>query len=141
VGEPRLVVDEQPGERDVREAEERLNAFNIAATGFDDYQPLAVFMRDDQNGLAGGLTGFTWGGCLKIAILWVKEDWRGHNFGTRMLEAAERIGRERGCQRAVLDSHSFQAPRFYERRGYALCGVADGYSSGHTLYFFEKRLQ
>ncbi len=124
----------------MRFVQDQLNEYNMARTGMRDYRPLAVFLRDEAGEIAGGLTGFTWGGTLKVESLWVREDQRGHGYGARMLAMAEDEARRRGCQQAILDTHSFQAPDFYAKRGYTQCGVADDWPLGYKQYYFQKRL-
>jgi GNAT superfamily N-acetyltransferase len=103
-------VDDNPDECDLRIFEDQLYRYNVARTGVDDGRPLAIILRD-ENGVAAGLSGFTWGGVLEVKALWVREDVRGRGYGTEPLAAAEREARARGCSQAVLDTHSFQAPR------------------------------
>ncbi len=69
-----LMLDNAPAEADVRFIEEQLVAYNIGATGYNDYRPLAVFARDESGTIRAGLTGFTWGSALKIEYLWVHEE-------------------------------------------------------------------
>jgi hypothetical protein len=38
-------------------------------------------------------------------------------------------------------THSFQAPSFYERRGFQRVGEIAGYPSGHSLISLAKRLR
>jgi GNAT superfamily N-acetyltransferase len=137
----RLSAESEPDDSDVRYVQDQLHAYNIRTTGLLDYQPLAVFVRDRQGALVGGLTGFTWGGTLKIEYLWLPEDSRGRGYGTRLVAAAEREAKARGCQQAVLDTHSFQAPDFYPKLGYTTCGIADDWPIGYRQYYFQKRLQ
>ena len=92
---------------------------------------LSVAVRGDGGDLRAGLYGWTWGGCGYIDLLWVRDDQRGSGLGARLLAAAEaEIGR-RGCDRAVLSTHSFQAPGFYARFGYTEYGRTPGYPHGH----------
>ena len=135
-----LVVEDTPNPDDVAYIDEQLNAFNIRTTGYDDYRPLAIFVRDAAGAIIAGLSGFTWGGALKIEILWVDARQRGQDLGTRLLQEAERQAVARGCQQAILDTHSFQAPDFYRRLGYIECGVADDWPVGYKQHFFTKRL-
>ena len=63
------------------------------------------------------------------------------NFvGTRVLVAAEEEVRRRGCEQVALSTHSFQAPRFYARRGYVECGRTPAYPRGHDQIHLVKRL-
>lgn len=136
-----LTIEDAPTEADVRFVEERIIAYNVAATGYDDYRPLALFVRDDQGAIMAGLTGFTWGSTLKIELLWVHETLRGQGYASRLVEAAEREAVARGCQHAVLDTHSFQASDFYPKLGYVRCGLAEDWPLGHQEIYFQKRLR
>ncbi|HKT37574.1 MAG TPA: GNAT family N-acetyltransferase [Ktedonobacterales bacterium] len=138
---PRLTIEDAPDEADVRFVEERIDAYNVAATGYDDYRPVAIFVRDSEGAIMAGLTGFTWGGTLKVEFFWVRDDLRGQGYGSRLIEAAEREAVARGCRQAVLDTHSFQAPDFYPRLGYVRCGLAEDWPLGHQQIYFQKRLQ
>ncbi|HLY96929.1 MAG TPA: GNAT family N-acetyltransferase, partial [Sideroxyarcus sp.] len=111
-----LTVEDAPNEADIRFVEERIIAYNVAATGYDDYCPLALFVRNDQGAIIAGLAGFTWGRTLKIELLWVHETLRGQGYASRLVETAEREAVARGCQHAVLDTHSFHG-RLPVRRG------------------------
>ena len=135
-----LTIEEVPDEADVRFVEERIDAYNIPVTGYDDYRPLAIFVRDSEGAIIAGLTGFTWGCALKVEFFWVHEDLRGQGYGSRLMDAAEREAVARGCQLAVLDTHSFQAPDFYPRFGYVRRGLAEDWPLGHQQIYFQKRL-
>jgi len=89
---------------------------------------------------ARGSTGWTWGGCGYIELLWVREDQRGDGLGTGLLAAAEAEIRHRGCDRVALSTHSFQAPDFYARFGYTECGRTPGYPRGHDDIHLMKQL-
>jgi GNAT superfamily N-acetyltransferase len=121
--------------------EGNINQFNMFLTGYQGYRPLAVFLRDPTGAIIAGLTAFTWGGTLRILVLWVGENWRGRGYGSQLLAAAEREALTRGCEQAVLDTHSFQAPQFYSKRGYTVCGVIQDYPVGYQQFVFQKRLR
>jgi len=95
-------------------------------------------------GVAGSfLRGFVvghGGGCGYIELLWVRADQRGSGLGTRVLAEAEEEVRRRGCDQVALSTHSFQAPRFYARRGYVECGRTPAYPRGHDQIHLVKRL-
>lgn len=136
----RLVVEERPDQRDTAFLSERIYAYNVARTGHTDGRPLAIFVRDDAGAIMAGLSGFTWGGVMQIEDLWVREDARGQGWGSRLLARAEEEGVARGCHQVILDTHSFQAPAFYQARGYSIVGVAPDYPVGHQKIFLRKPL-
>ncbi len=135
-----LVVEDQPDKRDVQFLEEQLFAYNMAQTGYRDGRDVAIFLKDEHKAIIAGLWGWTWGGCLKIQYLWVREDARGQDLGTKLLAAAEAEGRARGCGIAALDTHSFQAPGFYQKLGYEVYGALEGDPRGFHHYHLWKRL-
>ena len=136
-----MIIDEDPVERIAQFLGERLYEYNVAATGVADGRLFAIVVRDEQGDIVAGLSGSTWGGCLEIGRLWVREDQRGKGYGTRLLAAAEQDARAHGCQQVVLDTHSFQAPSFYQKRGYTVYGVLDDYPVGHRKYYLKKSLR
>jgi GNAT superfamily N-acetyltransferase len=127
-----------------RELADRLDheiyAFNVESTGLDDGRMLTVRVEDDAGELVAGLSGWTWGGCGYVDVLWVRGDHRGRGLGTRLMDVAEAEVAARGCRQVVLSSHSFQAPAFYRARGYHETGRTDGYPLGHAQVHLAKRL-
>lgn len=94
-----------------------LDTFNFAAVGHDDLRELTVRVEDDDE-LVAGLSGWTWGTCAGIGMVWVREADRRGGWGARLLETAEREARDRGCRQVLVSSFTFQAPDFYARHGY-----------------------
>jgi GNAT superfamily N-acetyltransferase len=137
--QPLKVVD-QLDDQDYQFLQEQLFAYNMASTGYNDGRGLGLVVRDDQGAIIAGLSGWTWGGILKIEYLWVREEYRGQHYGTRLLQAAEAEGRARGCRQAALDTHSFQAPSFYQKLGYVVYGILEDDPVGHKRYYFKKTL-
>ena len=87
----------------------------------------------------GGLHGYTHWGWLFISHLWVAEALRGQGYGTELVARAEHEAARRGCRRAYLDTYDFQALGFYQKRGYEVFGLLEGFPTGHRRYFLQKR--
>lgn len=122
------------------ELEDRIYEFNVEATGYDDGRLLRIAERARDGSLRGGLTGWTWGGVGVIDLLWIRADHRRTGLGSRMLAAAEDEARLRGCTHMLVSSHSFQAPDFYRRHGYAEYARTDDNPVGHADIHFRKPL-
>jgi GNAT superfamily N-acetyltransferase len=119
---------------------ERIYEFNSRATGYFDGEYFAAVRRNVEGVILAGVSGYTWGGCCFISQLWVAEPLRRQGWGMAMLESAERDARSKGCTIVILSSHSFQAPSFYERLGYALHAQVDDHPPGHKDLIYVKRL-
>jgi GNAT superfamily N-acetyltransferase len=129
-----------PRPEDVRFIEDRLYDYNVEQTGRADGQWLSIFVRDESGAIVAGLHGWTWGGHCRVQTLWVHSDIRRQGYGARLLEAAEREARARGCDRLTLETFSFQAPRFYEKHGYEIVDAFDVVMPPHRLYRLKKNL-
>lgn len=68
-------------------------------------------------------------------------EWRSRGIGRELLQAAEQEAERRGCVVVILDTHSFQAPAFYQKLGYQVVGQQTDFPDQHQHYFLEKRLQ
>ncbi len=136
-----LSLTDDPDRDDVQFLDDRLYEFNAAATGLRDGRLLAIFVRNAERAIIGGLYGWTWGGCCEIKTLWVHEEWRGRGLGTKLLAAAENEAIARGASQLVLDTHSFQAPRFYQRLGFEAVGSLSGCPTGHEKIYMRKALR
>ena len=99
-------------------------------TGISAWYPVHLFLKNDRGEMLGGLLGQAWGGWLYISYLWVDEAVRGKGWATQLMDQAEAYARERGCHSVELDTHSFQARPFYERRGYEVFGQLEDFLIG-----------
>ena len=119
---------------------ERIYEFNSKTTGYFDGESFGATQRDESGAVLAGISGYTWGGCCYVSHLWVAEEHRGKGLGSSLLNAAEKRAREKGCMVALLSSHSFQSPGFYERMGYEQRASIKDHPVGHTNVFYAKRL-
>ena len=77
---------------------------------------------------------------MYVQFLWVREDLRGRGYGKRLLLEAEGEATARGCRQSLLNTHSFQAPKFYQKLGYEVIGVAEDYPVRHQDMHLRKIL-
>ena len=100
----------------------------------------SVALKDSQGRLLGCvIVSFLWNG-MHIDSLWVDESLRGNNYGTKLLEMAEKEGVKRGCTIAYTDTFTWQAPEFYKKLGYKEYGRLEDFPVGNTLTYFFKNL-
>ena len=72
----RVVVGGADADLDSRLSSE-LDAYNAAASGVDDQREFTVRAEDGDGQLLAGLSGWTWGTCAGVAMVWVRADRRG----------------------------------------------------------------
>lgn len=121
----RLVLGDGDSELDSRLSKE-LDTYNFAAVGESNLKEFTVKVEERSGELVAGLSGWTWGTCAGIGMVWVREESRKEGWGGRMLEAAEDLARERGCRQLLVSSFTFQAPDFYRRNGYTEFARSEG---------------
>ena len=128
-----------PSSEELEFLEDRLYEFNRAQTGRDDGQLFAFLVRDDQQEIVAGLSGWIWADACEIQTLWVHPSWRGQGYGRNLLESAEQEAKARGCKVILISSYSFQAPGFYQKYGYQLAGQLDDFPPGHQFCYLIKQ--
>lgn len=100
----------------------------------------ALFLRNTDGVVFGGVLAKAGRGWLHINTLWVDPNVRGQGYGAQLMAAAEAEALRRGCHSAYLDTFSFQARPFYECCGYEVFGTLDDFPAGHQRFFMRKAL-
>jgi ribosomal protein S18 acetylase RimI-like enzyme len=129
-----------PSSDELQFMEDRLYEHNSAKTGQSDGQLFGFFIRNEEQKIIAGLSGWTWAQACQIQTLWVDPALRGQGYGENLLQAAEAEARARGCKIIMLESYSFQAPAFYQKHGYELAYQLADFPPGHQNNFLIKRL-
>jgi len=135
-----VISEESPTSEDINVVRRGLGRFNQVAGGLKNSKELTLFIRDATGQTVGGLLGDTIGTWLHIEVLWLDERIRGKGHGTRLLRRAEEEAVARGCRVVDLTTFDFQAPEFYEKKGYVTFGELREVGGKHTLHFFRKYL-
>jgi len=120
--------------------QEKLVEFADQFTPPRNYRQLGVVLRDEEGNAIGGITANTVWDWLQIGVLWLPDELRGQGFGHQLLERIEEIGRSYGCNHSKLDTFEFEAREFYEKHGYAVQSLTEGFPEGHTQFHLTKYL-
>jgi GNAT superfamily N-acetyltransferase len=121
MSEIRIEFDPHASESLKQAVIDHLDMYNVGVTGFTEYFPVNLFLRDGGDEIQGGLLAAIWGGVKYVRILWVARALRGKGHGQRLLAAAEQRAIERGCRHEI-----------YAR--------ADDWPVGHAHFFLRKAL-
>jgi GNAT superfamily N-acetyltransferase len=131
----------RPAPGEIEQLRDRLSAFNRSQIPNKGYVPIFLRLISDDGTFSGGLNGYVSYGWLFIETLWIADSARLQGLGTSLMLAAEKEARKHGCERAWVDTFSFQARRFYEKLGYVVFGELEEYPPGHSRYFLRKELE
>jgi GNAT superfamily N-acetyltransferase len=131
-------IEDAPSAEDTAFVLRQLVDFNEACAGPASARELAVFARRGDEIVAAvvGITHWNW---FSIRYVWVAEPLRRQGLGRRLVLAAEREARLRGCDHVHLDTFRFQALPFYERLGYSVFGRVEDFPPGHSRIYLQKR--
>lgn len=117
-----------------------LRDYNTSQAGPGNSELIALLVRGENDEILGGLYArmlYQW---LFIELLSVPEQARGQGMGSKLMQMAEDLAREKGCVGVWLDTFDFQAPEFYKKHGCSELGQIVDYPPGHKRFFFQKRL-
>lgn len=105
-------------------------------------QSLDISLDDLEGDVVAGLSAMTHHITLAIDLLWVGEPLRSQGIGTRLIQMAEELARERKCQIARV-SVTGNVP-FFVGRGYELSGTVQqvDFRAGcsKAVYWLTKEL-
>ena len=119
--------------------DKKIEEFNVASWEIKKKIPLAVKIEKEGE-IIGGASAKTFGLWLLIENIWVSENARGQNLGTKILEILEAEAIKRDCQFSLLDTLNFQAKPFYEKFGYTVVWTQKNYPKSGCKYFMTKVL-
>ena len=96
-------------------------------------------IKNDGGIIVGGIIArmYYWK-LLYIDSLWVDEQYRNKGYGSTLLKKVEDEAKKLGCSQGHLDTFDFQAPNFYQRNGYEICGTMNDCPPGHKKLSLRK---
>lgn len=103
-------------------------------------KPFRIFIKDTHGTVLGGASGTIFYGSLYVDMLWLKEELRHQGLGKTLMMKAEKIGRERQCSFVTLNTMDWEALPFYQKLGYEIEFVRQGYANESTMYMLRKKL-
>ena len=138
----RITRVDQPTEAHRQAILQPLDAFSDPRAGDRHWpeEPICLAIRGPDGAVRGGLWGRFYYDWLFIELIFVPPDLRGQDLGTALLSMAEARARDWGAVGIWLDTFSFQARGFYEKRGFAVFAEIADYPAGHSRFFLQKRL-
>jgi GNAT superfamily N-acetyltransferase len=103
------------------------------------YEEVHLFLKDEQEQVYGGILGEVCWNWLEIQYLYVEPEHRGAGYGRQLIQAVERMARDKRCDFIKTDTLSFQALDFYKKEGFEVYGIIEN-AGRHTHYYLQKPL-
>jgi GNAT superfamily N-acetyltransferase len=135
-----IYLDKNVAEEDAKILHRGLHQDVVRHVG-DGYKGIKIklVLRDPSGELIGGLSAWTTLQNLIFDYIWIEKGFREKGLGSRLMVEMEKIARESGCIASQASCFSFHAPGFFEKMGYNILGISDGYPSPVTeLYLIKK---
>lgn len=104
-----------------------------------NYEAITLLIKDECGRCCGGLIGEICWNWLQVDYIYVADEIRHTGYGTKLLQTAERMAKDKECAFAKLDTLSFQALEFYLKQGYECFGQLEN-AGGYTHYYLKKDL-
>ena len=143
-----MTITETVTHDDIQFIHDNLYEFNLKKTGAqrqeiivpDTPERTAFAVRDENGDIHGGIVFYFKddGATLYVELLWMAENLRGQDFGTKLITKVKERAIESGCEKINLTTQSFQAPGFYPKMGFTLTGTHP--NGNHTTYCYEMSL-
>ena len=127
-----------PAAEDLDAIGKGISEYNLETIGNNDRVQLALFARDGEGRLIGGVNASLKWEWLHVHGLWVDKAHRHQGVGSRLLEDIIAEAAARGVYRVQLETMSFQALGFYLKHGFTVFAQIEGKPTGHTLYYLKR---
>lgn len=119
---------------------EGINDQAVLKKNMERIHSFGIFIKNAQGVVLGGAKGITYYGCLYVDMLWIKEELRSQGLGKKLMMEAEKIGCERQCAFATVNTMDWEALTFYQKLGYEIEFIREGYIKDSKLYMLRKQL-
>ncbi|GAB5493207.1 MAG: hypothetical protein Phog2KO_34220 [Phototrophicaceae bacterium] len=103
-------------------------------------QRLAIFLRDEEDNILGGMIGGSFWDWFDMRVLWLDDSVRGQGWAKKILTLTEAYTRDNNLIGICCDTASFQALAFYQSQGFEIMASLDNRPPQHQSHFLQKRL-
>ena len=135
-----LEYSEDPSLKDIGVLSKGINEDAFDKMQMDPVRTFGIFIKDLNGETLGGVTGFSYFGCLHTDTLWINMVLRGQGLGNKLMMKVEEIAIERKCRFATVYTMDFQALNFYLKLGYEIEFVREDYEKQSKMFMLKRKL-
>lgn len=117
-----------------------ISDYALEKKGLSPIQPFSIFIKDQNSHILGGIAGATFYGSMYIDSLWIDKSLRHQGWGTKLMQEAEKIGKERKAMFATVHTMDWEGLAFYQKLGYSIEFIREGYVKDSKMYMLRKAL-
>lgn len=100
------------------------------------------FVYESENEILGRIVGFTHWDYLQIELFFVSTKAQGQGIGSKLLNYVEDLAKKENLSYIILETMSFNAPKFYEKHGYEMiANIENSPLPNENRYFYKKNLK
>ena len=134
----KLTKPSKPNDSEFESLKRGLNEYNESFTGQTHSETVATFLKDENGSVVGGILGEINWDWLYIKGLWVDQNIRNDNWGSKLLRSLELHAISKDVLGIRLETTTFQALDFYKKNDYSIFAELQNMPKGHTSYFLKK---
>ena len=116
-----------------------INEEAMKRKGMEPICPFA-FLIKEKDEILGGVKGITYYGCIYVDMLWIVKDFRQKGLGSRLMQEVENLGKKRKCSFATVNTMDWEALPFYQKLGYKIEFIREGYEKSSKMFMLRKSL-
>ena len=135
-----IIHSSDPKPEDIQVLYDGLKDHMLANRNLKPISFFGFFIKDQNEQIVGGCNGCFLYGCLVIDSLWIEKSLRGQDFGSKLMQQAERLGIENNCSFATVNTMDWEALDFYKKLGFYVEFERKGFDKDSTFYFLRKDL-
>lgn len=136
-----ISYESNPKSEDIQLLNDAITAIAKQKKGMKTLDFFGFFIRNEDGAIVGGCGGDNMYGGLFVGQLWVKETLRGMGYGTQLMQKAEELAKNSGCNFIAVNTFDWEALDFYKKLGYYVEFERKGFDNNSTFYFLRKNLR
>jgi len=135
---PIIQFTNHPEQNDIQILTEGLSSYAKQQRDHKPIEPFGFFIRDNNNQILGGCNGNIGYGWMYVDQLWLHETLRRQGYGTKLMQAAEKLAKDKGCISAAVNTMDWEALDFYKKLGYEVEFERHGLAKNSIFYYLRK---
>lgn len=112
----------------------------VLKKNMDRIKPFRIYIKDQNRIVLGGISGTIIYGSLYIDMLWLNEKLRHQGLGKKLMMEAEEVGLKKNCKFVTVHTMDWEALTFYQKLGFDIEFVREGYQNDSKMYILRKKL-